>query len=129
ILENKILANTSYPNVQTVGCCFNTSFEAVGALVVGTPLVRSLGMAPKWVCNTVGLREVWYFGLTYLDAKGVQKWLKLNKKISTICKWKNGLTEFLFKVKFYPEEVSEELIQDVTQRLFYFEVFQTCVLT
>ncbi|KAF7258854.1 hypothetical protein EG68_05434 [Paragonimus skrjabini miyazakii] len=74
------------------------------------------------VCSTVGLREVWYFGLTYIDPKGVQKWVKLNKKISTVCKSKDGLMEFCFKVKFYPEEVSEELIQDITQRLFYFEV-------
>lgn len=29
---------------------------------------------------------------------------------------------FKFRVKFYPEDVQEELIQDVTQRLFYLQV-------
>ncbi|CAH8601255.1 unnamed protein product [Dicrocoelium dendriticum] len=72
------------------------------------------------VCTTIGLREVWYFGLQYTDSKGLVKWVKLNKKIS--CKSKEARLDYTFKVKFYPEEVSEELIQEVTQRLFYFEV-------
>jgi merlin protein len=31
---------------------------------------------------------------------------------------------FLFLAKFYPEEVSEELIQEVTQHLFFLQVKQ-----
>ncbi len=30
--------------------------------------------------------------------------------------------KFRFRVKFFPEDVSEELIQEVTQRLFYLQV-------
>lgn len=39
------------------------------------------------VVKTIGLREVWYFGLQYQDAKGFSTWLKLNKKVtSALCK-------------------------------------------
>lgn len=34
------------------------------------------------VVKTVGLREVWFFGLQYTDSKGYTTWLKLNKKVS-----------------------------------------------
>ena len=33
------------------------------------------------VVKTVGLREVWYFGLQYMDNKGYLTWLKLEKKV------------------------------------------------
>ena len=35
------------------------------------------------VVKTIGLREVWYFGLQYVDTKGLTTWLKLNKKVHT----------------------------------------------
>jgi hypothetical protein len=31
------------------------------------------------VVKTINLREIWYFGLQYIDAKGFTSWLKLNK--------------------------------------------------
>ena len=34
------------------------------------------------VVKTIGLREVWYFGLQYMDGKGYLTWLKLDKKVS-----------------------------------------------
>lgn len=34
------------------------------------------------VVKTIGLREVWYFGLQYVDNKGFQTWLKLDKKVT-----------------------------------------------
>lgn len=33
------------------------------------------------VCRTIGLRESWYFGLQYVDAKSFVVWLKLDKKV------------------------------------------------
>lgn len=33
------------------------------------------------VVKTIGLREVWFFGLQYVDEKGLTTWLKLNKKV------------------------------------------------
>ena len=34
------------------------------------------------VARTIGLREIWYFGLQYLDNKGFQSWLKFDKKVN-----------------------------------------------
>jgi hypothetical protein len=33
------------------------------------------------VVKTIGLREIWFFGLQYIDVKGLATWLKLNKKV------------------------------------------------
>ena len=35
------------------------------------------------VVKTIGLREIWFFGLQYTDSKNYQTWLKLNKKVLT----------------------------------------------
>ena len=93
--------------------------------------------------KTIGLREIWFFGLQYTDSKGYQTWLKLNKKVlsqvipcqKTIRIIKAGVSikifqdvkkesplQFKFRAKFYPEDVAEELIQDITLRLFYLQV-------
>lgn len=34
------------------------------------------------VVKTIGLREVWFFGLQYTDNKGDMTWIKLYKKVS-----------------------------------------------
>lgn len=34
------------------------------------------------VVKTIGLREIWYFGLQYQDSKGFSTWLKLNKRVN-----------------------------------------------
>lgn len=34
------------------------------------------------VVKTIGLREVWFFGLQYTDPKGDLTWIKLYKKVS-----------------------------------------------
>jgi merlin protein len=35
---------------------------------------------------------------------------------------------FLFLAKFYPEDVSEELVQEITQHLFFLQVAKGVVL-
>lgn len=35
--------------------------------------------------------------------------------------------QFKFRAKFYPEDVAEELIQDITLRLFYLQVWLNVV--
>lgn len=35
---------------------------------------------------------------------------------------KESPLQFKFRAKFYPEDVSEELIQDITQKLFFLQV-------
>ncbi|XP_055588315.1 moesin/ezrin/radixin homolog 1 isoform X2 [Uranotaenia lowii] len=150
------------------------------------------------VVKTIGLREVWFFGLQYTDSKGDLTWIKLYKKPeNVVCKhmrkikkiiirnieqrisvgpstaasssaagdvaacgqqqrncsgqrpgqeeedsdgedltgsmpfsrWvmsqdvqKGDPLQFKFRAKFYPEDVAEELIQDITLRLFYLQV-------
>ncbi|KAJ8972854.1 hypothetical protein NQ317_010278 [Molorchus minor] len=74
------------------------------------------------VCRTIGLRETWYFGLQYEDSKGFISWLKLDKKVQDQSIQKNHQTaSFMFLAKFYPEEVAEELVQEVTQHLFFLQ--------
>ncbi len=93
-----------------------------------------------WVTRTIGLREVPYFGLQYIDSKGFIAWLKMDKKISdqdiAINKYEDHnkkhskltsnepLMSFLFLAKFFPEDVAEELIQEITQHLFFLQVKQ-----
>ncbi|XP_028295699.1 ezrin b [Gouania willdenowi] len=74
------------------------------------------------VVKTIGLREIWYFGLQYMDTKGYQTWLKLNKKVSSQDVKKDNPLLFKFRAKFFPEDVSEELIQEITQKLFFLQV-------
>ncbi|XP_051913568.1 radixin isoform X1 [Hippocampus zosterae] len=79
------------------------------------------------VVKTVGLREVWFFGLQYVDSKGYITWLKLNKKVTQQDVKKENPLQFKFRAKFFPEDVSEELIQEITQRLFFLQVKEAIV--
>lgn len=36
------------------------------------------------VVKTIGLREVWFFGLQYTDSKGDLTWVKLYRKVCTL---------------------------------------------
>ncbi|KXJ14033.1 Radixin [Exaiptasia diaphana] len=75
------------------------------------------------VVRTIGLREIWFFGLKYIDNKGQIAWVKLTKKISAHEDLKKANPmEFTFEVKFFPEAVEEELIQEVTKRLFFLQI-------
>ncbi|EAT40344.1 AAEL007915-PA [Aedes aegypti] len=74
------------------------------------------------VVKTIGLREVWFFGLQYTDSKGDLTWIKLYKKVMSQDVQKGDPLQFKFRAKFYPEDVAEELIQDITLRLFYLQV-------
>jgi len=82
------------------------------------------------VVKTIGIRELWFFGLQYTDSKGYITWLKLNKKVSTQDvkrESKESPMEFKFRAKFYPEEVEGELIQEITQKLFFSEVKESII--
>ncbi|CAF3491457.1 unnamed protein product [Rotaria socialis] len=126
------------------------------------------------VCQTIGLREHWYFGLKFLDKLTNEwTWLHMNRTItsqpiqiqsnpissrrpespsatdnvkphllrspptspsmSTISLPSSSTSgahpcanvlELYFVVKFYPEEITNELIQDITRHLFYLQVKQ-----
>ncbi|VDK86859.1 unnamed protein product [Dibothriocephalus latus] len=74
------------------------------------------------VVRTIGLREVWFFGIQYIDKDNNPSWLRLEKKISSHDFAEKSAYEFKFVVKFYPENVAEELIQSTTIRYFYLQV-------
>lgn len=42
----------------------------------------SLLLSLSQVARTIGLREIWYFGLQFVDAKGVITWLTTEKKVN-----------------------------------------------
>lgn len=77
------------------------------------------------VCRTIGLRETWYYGLQYVHIKGFFAWLKLDKKVQAQDIAKKSPVHFMFLAKFYPEDVSEELVQEITQHLFFLQVKQS----
>lgn len=74
------------------------------------------------VVKTIGLREIWFFGLQYVDTKGDSTWLKLNKKVTSQDIKKETPYQFKFRAKFFPEDVANELIQEVTRKLIYYQV-------
>ncbi|TRY64340.1 hypothetical protein TCAL_00844 [Tigriopus californicus] len=78
------------------------------------------------VCRTIGLRETWYFGLQFQDSKGYA-WLKMEKRVldQDVNQDPEPSVSFLFLAKFYPEDVSEELVQEITQHLFFLQVKQS----
>ncbi|KAG7318182.1 hypothetical protein KOW79_017937 [Hemibagrus wyckioides] len=73
------------------------------------------------VCRTLGLRETWFFGLQY-DIKDTVAWLKMDKRVLDQEVPKQEPIVLNFLAKFYPENVEEELVQDITQHLFFLQV-------
>ncbi|XP_068424142.1 uncharacterized protein [Clinocottus analis] len=74
------------------------------------------------VARTIGLREIWYFGLQFVNSNGLLTWLNSERKVMVQDVRKETPLLFKLKAKFYPEDVTEELIQDVTRRLFFLQV-------
>ncbi|CAG08868.1 unnamed protein product, partial [Tetraodon nigroviridis] len=73
------------------------------------------------VCRTVGLRETWFFGLRY-TIKDTYAWLKQEKRVLEQEVPKDSPITFHFLAKFFPEKVEEELVQEITQHLFFLQV-------
>lgn len=78
------------------------------------------------VSRTIGLREEWYFGLRYEDSKGNICWLKKDKRVfdQGINKSAQNGIVFMFWAKYFPESVAEELVQEITQHLFFLQIKQ-----
>uniref|UniRef100_A0A9J2PAU5 Moesin/ezrin/radixin homolog 1 n=1 Tax=Ascaris lumbricoides TaxID=6252 RepID=A0A9J2PAU5_ASCLU len=116
--------------VPAVGECGAMAKKAINVRVTTMDAELEFAIQPSTtgkqlfdqVVKTVGLREIWYFGLQYTDTKGFPTWLKLNKKVIVQDVKKEQTLLFKFRAKFYPENVQEEIIQDVTLRLFYLQV-------
>ncbi|XP_043924393.1 merlin isoform X2 [Protopterus annectens] len=73
------------------------------------------------VCRAVGLRETWFFGLQY-RIKDTVAWLKMDKKVLDHDVPREEPITFHFLAKFYPENVEDELVQEITQHLFFLQV-------
>ncbi|KAF3840975.1 hypothetical protein F7725_006837, partial [Dissostichus mawsoni] len=73
------------------------------------------------VCRTVGLRETWFFGLRY-TVKDTYAWLKPEKRVLDQEVPKDSPITFHFLAKFFPEKVEEELVQEITQHLFFLQI-------
>ena len=73
------------------------------------------------VCRNLGLRETWFFGLQY-TIKDTMAWLKMDKKVLDHDVSKEEPVTFHFLAKFYPENAEEELVQEITQHLFFLQV-------
>jgi len=74
------------------------------------------------VVQTTGLREIWYFGLQYTDSLGTESWLNLDKKVQDQKVKKEATLQFKFRVRYYTENVVDEIIQGSTLRLLYLQV-------
>ncbi|KAK7933835.1 hypothetical protein WMY93_004731 [Mugilogobius chulae] len=72
------------------------------------------------VCRALGLRETWFFGLQY-NVKDTVAWLKMEKRVLDQEIPKEEPITFQFLAKFYPENAEEELVQDITQHLFFLQ--------
>jgi len=53
------------------------------------------------VVKTIGLREIWFFGLQFVDNKGLTSWLKLTKKVTSQDVKDETPLQFKFRVKFF----------------------------
>ena len=50
------------------------------------------------VVRTIGLRETWFFGLQYVDGKGLTTWLKMGKRVLSQDVRKESPLLFKFRV-------------------------------
>ncbi|CAB1320152.1 unnamed protein product [Coregonus sp. 'balchen'] len=75
------------------------------------------------VCRALGLRETWFFGFQY-DVKETVAWIKMDKKVLDQDVSKEEPITLNFLAKFYPENAEEELVQDVTQHLFFLQILE-----
>lgn len=81
------------------------------------------------VVATIGLHEKWFFGLQYIDNRGLKAWLDMDCKVLSqqhhqqpnhiakkfIPSVNNSFTlEFDLRIQYYPEDVTTEIIQECT---------------
>uniref|UniRef100_A0A3Q1FXE8 Ezrin a n=1 Tax=Acanthochromis polyacanthus TaxID=80966 RepID=A0A3Q1FXE8_9TELE len=74
------------------------------------------------VSRTIGLREMWFFGLQFIDNRGFTTWLNDEKRVMAQNMKKELPLQFKLRVMYYPEDVADELIQDITRRLVFLQV-------
>lgn len=73
----------------------------------------------KQVSRNLGVHEHWFFGLLHVENDNTDLWIEVSKK--PITKYQNIINKLKYRVKFYPEDVSE-LIEEITIRYFFLQV-------
>ncbi|KAK9693410.1 FERM N-terminal domain [Popillia japonica] len=72
------------------------------------------------VSKNLAMHEIWFFGLMFLDENGDEVWIDDSKK--TLKDLKSNVLKLHYRVKYYPEDIGEELIEDNTIRYFFLQV-------
>ncbi|KAB0793202.1 hypothetical protein PPYR_12822 [Photinus pyralis] len=75
------------------------------------------------ISRNLGLRETWFFGLMYRGPNNEQIWFDSSKK--SVADIKFSARNLKYRVKYYPEDIGLELIEDTTIRYFYLQVRST----
>ncbi|XP_044761971.1 moesin/ezrin/radixin homolog 1-like [Coccinella septempunctata] len=73
------------------------------------------------ICRSLGLQETWFFGLCYRPRQSTDLvWLDTSKK--ALKDLPEAARDLNFRIKYYPEDVASELIENITIQVFYTEV-------
>nr|BAF49216.1 Mt-merlin [Molgula tectiformis] len=110
---------------KTINVCISTFDADLEFVVKSTAKGRAIF---DLVCQTIGLRETWYFGLSYQGSHR-QAWVKPNRQlIKHDISRTNEQYQLQFLAKFYPETVADELIQEITRHLFFLQIQDSILL-
>nr|XP_022912313.1 moesin/ezrin/radixin homolog 1-like [Onthophagus taurus] len=74
----------------------------------------------EMVSRNLGVHEIWFFGICYVDASGEEIWIDNSKK--TLKDYRQYVQKLNYRVKYYPEDIEEELIEDNTIKYFFYQV-------
>ncbi|XP_018333989.1 moesin/ezrin/radixin homolog 1-like [Agrilus planipennis] len=72
------------------------------------------------ISKNISIREVWFFGLVYQSSEGEEVWIDGSKK--PIKAYASRALSLRYRIKYYPEDVSQELVEDITIRYFFLQV-------
>ncbi|KAG5867883.1 hypothetical protein JTB14_035476 [Gonioctena quinquepunctata] len=72
------------------------------------------------ISKSLGIQEIWYFGLMFNGPEGEEVWVEQSKK--ALKDLKNNCTNLHYRVKYYPEDIGEELIETITIEFFFLQV-------
>uniref|UniRef100_A0A3Q1FCL7 NF2, moesin-ezrin-radixin like (MERLIN) tumor suppressor a n=1 Tax=Acanthochromis polyacanthus TaxID=80966 RepID=A0A3Q1FCL7_9TELE len=114
--KKKMKSALGHRHVYTV--CVKTEEGELEFLYRDTPHAMN---CLQYVSLILGLREIWYFGLQY-NVDNRVAWLNLARTLrSQGVPLKEPIT-FRLMIKFYPENVEQELLEDITQHLFFLQL-------
>ncbi|XP_045460635.1 moesin/ezrin/radixin homolog 1-like [Harmonia axyridis] len=78
-------------------------------------------------CSSLDINENWYFGLYYRAERSNKSiWLETSKK--DLKKLPAATKNLSFKIRYYPEDVCQELLENITVQIFYLEMKKAITL-